>query len=54
MYTFLEALWPAFAQSRPHCAASEVDVAGLNGISLLEWLGEPARECADVVDHRWH
>lgn len=54
MYTFLEALWPAFAPPRPHCVASEVDVAGLSGISLLEWLGEPARECADAVDHRAH
>lgn len=54
MYTFLKALWPSFAQASPHCAASEVDVAGLSGIPLLEWLGEPARECADAVDHWQH
>ncbi len=52
MHTFLEAIWPSFAQPRTHCAASEVDVAGLSGMSLLEWLGEPARECADGADHR--
>ncbi len=54
MYTFLEAIWPSFAPTRPHCAATEVDVAGLSSMSLLEWLGEPTRECVDAVDCRAH
>jgi hypothetical protein len=54
MYTFLEIICAPFAQPRPHCAANEVDVAGLSGMSLLEWLGEPTRECVDAVDFRPH
>ncbi len=54
MSTFLEAVWLSFTPSRPHCAVAEVDVAGLSSMSLLEWLGEPVRECVDAFDHRAH
>ncbi len=49
--SLLEAIWPIFTPSRPHCAATEVDVAGPSGSLLLEWLGESVREC-DAVDHK--
>ena len=46
MYAFLEAVWPFSAPANEPCAAAEVDVSGLSGMSLLEWLGEPAPACS--------
>ena len=50
MYAFLETIWPISAPSSQPCGATEVDVSGLSGMSLLEWLGEPGPECSDTFD----
>ena len=54
MYSILQAFWPSFTLPISYCSATEVDVAGLSGMSLLEWLGEPSRECADALDQQVH
>jgi len=47
MYAFLETIWPFSVPSNKPCGGTEVDVSGLSGMLLLEWLGEPGPECTD-------
>lgn len=54
MYAFLETIWPFSTPAIEPCGATEVDVSGLSGMSLLEWLGESGRECKDTFDRKEH
>lgn len=51
MYALLKSIWPFSAPANEPCAATEVDVSGLSGMSLLEWLGEPAPACSGIPEH---
>lgn len=50
MHAFLAAIWPFSALAVEPCGATEVDVSGLVGLSMLEWLDQPGRDCADALD----
>ena len=54
MYAFLETIWPISVPSSQPCGGTEVDVSGLSGMSLLEWIGEPGPECTDAFDRTEH
>ena len=49
LYAFFKTIWPFLATAIPPCGAVEVDVSGLIGMSLLEWLGESEHECSDTT-----
>ena len=51
MCAFLESISPFSAPANEPCAATEVDVSGLSGMSLLEWLGESAPACGGASEH---
>ena len=54
MYAFLETIWPISVPSNQPCGGTEVDVSGLSGMSLLEWLSFSGHECPDTMDCNGH
>jgi hypothetical protein len=47
----LESIWSSVLPQQAQCATTEVDVSGLSGMFMLEWLVEHADACA-AVGHR--